>query len=202
MHTISGNGRGTGTISDGQNGGTSYAAAEGTTFLDGKVQILSRSFVTGGGSSGNGSASIRMTDFGDRRFKRNGKNAFDTAYEDTEGVNHFATVKISASNKVYDGQPNLATVTVVETDGDMGAVLANTTITYSNNNGPVTQPINASTDETMYPKDTCGSYVATATTNLRGYTITYVYENTRPGVTYSGTGRPHSGTGHAVACAC
>lgn len=198
MHTISGNGRGTGTISDGQNGGTSYAAAEGTTFLDGKVQIISRSFVTGGGSSGNGSASIRMTDFGDRRFKRNGKNAFDTAYEDTEGVNHFATVKISASNKVYDGQPNLATVTVVETDGDMGAVLANTTITYSNNNGPVTQPINASTDETMYPKDTCGSYVATATTNLRGYTITYVYENTRPGVTYAAQGLPSSGNGNSV----
>ena len=198
MHGVGGNGRGTGSISDGQNGGTSYAAGNGATFLDGKVRIISSTQVAGGGNSGNGSASIRMTDFGDRRFKRIGKNAFDTSYEDTDAVNHFATVKISAANKVYDGQPNLATVSVVETDGDMGAILANTTITYSNNNGPVTQPINASTDETMYAKDTCGSYVATATTNLRGYTITYVYENTMPGVTYASQGLSATGEGNSV----
>lgn len=144
-------------------GGTSYVATTGSewnTDTGGKVKVISTEMITGGNPAfTNGSATIRMVDFGDRRFKRNGKNAFDTAYEDTGAVNHFATVKISAANKVYDGQPNVATVSVVDTDGDMATVLANAKkITYSNNYGTVTQAINASTDAEMLPLNTTGSY--------------------------------------------
>ena len=183
-------------------GGTSYVATTGSewnTDTGGKVKVISTEMITGGNPAfTNGSATIRMVDFGDRRFKRNGKNAFDTAYEDTGAVNHFATVKISAANKVYDGQPNVATVSVVDTDGDMATVLANAKITYSNNYGTVTQAINASTDAEMLPLNTTGSYAATVTVSAPGYTIEYVYENTIPGFTYASKGLPASGDGDTV----
>lgn len=78
-------------------GGTSYVATTGSewnTDTGGKVKVISTEMITGGNPAfTNGSATIRMVDFGDRRFKRNGKNAFDTAYEDTGAVNHFQRSK-------------------------------------------------------------------------------------------------------------
>lgn len=191
------------------NGGLSWAAGVGTTLTDAgghKVQVLEVNISNDGGGSGSeqaGSSSIELVKSSVSRFSRNGKNAFDTAYEDTDpdsGIEEqHVTITITAANKLYDGNPDEATVSVSGnlSSTDMDNIVKNTTIVYANRKGTLTKaPSDASTDKNQYPRSDCGSYTATAKCTVSGYIITYRYENTNPGHTYDGSSP--SGIGDTV----
>lgn len=190
-------------------GGLSYVASNNQTFTTstGKtVTVLNATMYDGTGSAAYqpGSATIRMVDFGDCRFKRNGKNAFDTAYEDTDTIDinnpRPILITITVANKLYDGTANAATISVSGSiaSSEINSVIAATTITYSNRTGNLAgAPVNASTNENGYSRNDCGSYSATAECNARGFKVTYRYENTNPGHTYDNGGSP-TGTGATV----
>lgn len=188
-------------------GGTSYVATTGSewnTDTGGKVKVISTEMITGGNPAfTNGSATIRMVKSSVSRFSRNGKNAFDTAYEDTDpdsGIEEqHVTITITAANKLYDGNPDEASISVSGnlSSTDMDNIVKNTTIVYANRKGTLTKaPSDASTDKNQYPRSDCGSYTATAKCTASGYIITYRYENTNPGHTYDGSSP--SGIGDTV----
>ena len=191
------------------NGGLSWAAGVGTTLTDAgghKVQVLEVNISNDGGGSGSeqaGNSSIELVKSSVSRFSRNGKNAFDTAYEDTDpdsGIEEqHVTITITAANKLYDGNPDEASISVSGnlSSTDMDNIVKNTTIVYANRKGTLTKaPSDASTDKNQYPRSDCGSYTATAKCTVSGYIITYRYENTNPGHTYDGSSP--SGIGDTV----
>ena len=191
------------------NGGLSWAAGVGTTLTDAgghKVQVLEVNIINDGGGSGSeqaGNSSIELVKSSVSRFSRNGKNAFDTAYEDTDpdsGIEEqHVTITITAANKLYDGNPDEASISVSGnlSSTDMDNIVKNTTIVYANRKGTLTKaPSDASTDKNQYPRSDCGSYTATAKCTVSGYIITYRYENTNPGHTYDGSSP--SGIGDTV----
>ena len=189
-------------------GGLSYVASNNQTFTTstGKtVTVLNATMYDGTGSAvyQPGSATIRMVKSSVSRFSRNGKNAFDTAYEDTDpdsGIEEqHVTITITAANKLYDGNPDEASISVSGnlSSTDMDNIVKNTTIVYANRKGTLTKaPSDASTDKNQYPRSDCGSYTATAKCTASGYIITYRYENTNPGHTYDGSSP--SGIGDTV----
>ena len=191
------------------NGGLSWAAGVGTTLTDAgghKVQVLEVNISNDGGGSGSeqaGNSSIELVKSSVSRFSRNGKNAFDTAYEDTDpdsGIEEqHVTITITAANKLYDGNPDEASISVSGnlSSTDMDNIVKNTTIVYANRKGTLTKaPSDASTDKNQYPRSDCGSYTATAKCTVSGCIITYRYENTNPGHTYDGSSP--SGIGDTV----
>lgn len=189
-------------------GGLSYVASNNQTFTTstGKtVTVLNATMYDGTGSAvyQPGSATIRMVKSSVSHFSRNGKNAFDTAYEDTDpdsGIEEqHVTITITAANKLYDGNPDEASISVSGnlSSTDMDNIVKNTTIVYANRKGTLTKaPSDASTDKNQYPRSDCGSYTATAKCTASGYIITYRYENTNPGHTYDGSSP--SGIGDTV----
>lgn len=213
LHTVPGVAVGTGTkTSDGQTGGSSYAAGQGTSLLGGKITIISSETITGGGagSGTNGSASIRVVDLDQRLLRRVGKNAMDIDFQMNEcgyGVKN-ATVLLSVANKTYDGAPLHVTATFVAAESDPGVngndVLAGVSIVYSNNTSSnIPNPTNATTDGNRNPLATTNSYTATAS-YTGSYNVTFKWENTAPGKTYLAkqligvADTPVSGTGNVV----
>lgn len=114
------------------NGGSNYITSTGRTFTgsNGKsVTVLEAQSYVGTGATtwggdfnsyqnnfhpGNGYATIKTIRSAVDRFTRNGHNAYDTAYEDTDpyssGEPIRVTVNITVANKTYDGQPDVATL--------------------------------------------------------------------------------------------
>ena len=151
---------------------------------------------------GNGYATIKTIRSAVDRFTRNGHNAYDTAYEDTDpyssGEPIRVTVNITVANKTYDGQPDAATLSYSGnlSSDQMTEVQNATSIVYSNKKGTQASAIDASTDEHKNARQDCGSYTATVNCTAQGYIVTYKYENTDPGNTYPSGGA--SGTGSSV----
>ena len=213
LHTVSGVATGTGTkTSDGQSGGSSYAAGQGASLLGGNIVIVSTQMVTGGGAGAgrNGSASIRVVDLDQRLLRRVGKNAMDIDFQMNEcgyGIKN-ATVLLSVANKIYDGAPLHVTATFVANESDAGVngndVLAGVSISYSNNTSSnIPNPTNATTDGNRNPLAATNSYTATASYS-GNYNVTFKWENTAPGKTYlakqliGAADTPVSGTGNVV----
>lgn len=202
------------------NGGSNYITSTGRTFTgsNGKsVTVLEAQSYVGTGATtwggdfnsyqnnfhpGNGYATIKTIRSAVDRFTRNGHNAYDTAYEDTDpyssGEPIRVTVNITVANKTYDGQPDVATLSYSGnlSSDQMTEVQNATSIVYSNKKGTQATAIDASTDENKNARQDCGSYTATANCTAQGYIVTYKYENTDPGNTYPSGGA--SGTGSSV----
>lgn len=202
------------------NGGSNYITSTGRTFTgsNGKsVTVLEAQSYVGTGATtwggdfnsyqnnfhpGNGYATIKTIRSAVDRFTRNGHNAYDTAYEDTDpyssGEPIRVTVNITVANKTYDGQPDVATLSYSGnlSSDQMTEVQDATSIVYSNKKGTQASAIDASTDEHKNARQDCGSYTATANCTAQGYIVTYKYENTDPGNTYPSGGA--SGTGSSV----
>jgi len=194
------------------NGGSNYITSTGRTFTgsNGKsVTVLEAQSYVGSGATtwggdfnsyqnnfhpGNGYATIKTIRSAVDRFTRNGHNAYDTAYEDTDpyssGEPIRVTVNITVANKTYDGQPDAATLSYSGnlSSDQMTEVQNATSIVYSNKKGTQASAIDASTDEHKNARQDCGSYTATVNCTAQGYIVTYKYENTDPGGGASGTG--------------
>ena len=202
------------------NGGSNYITSVNRTFTgaNGKsVTVLEAYSDVGGGATssggnfrsyqdgfrpGNGYATVKTVRSAVDRFSRNGHNAYDTAYEDTDPTSGSdpirVTVNITVANKTYDGTADVATVSFSGnlSSDQMTEVTKATSITYSNKKGTLASAIDASTDQNQNPRSDCGSYTATANCTAQGYIITYKYENTEPGKTYPNGNS--SGTGSSV----
>lgn len=202
------------------NGGSNYITSVNRTFTgaNGKsVTVLEAYSDVGGGATssggnfrsyqdgfrpGNGYATVKTVRSAVDRFSRNGHNAYDTAYEDTDPTSGSdpirVTVNITVANKTYDGTADVATVSFSGnlSSDQMTEVTNATSITYSNKKGTLASAIDASTDQNQNPRSDCGSYTATANCTAQGYIITYKYENTEPGKTYPNGNS--SGTGSSV----
>lgn len=191
------------------NGGLNYVPSVGTVLTSdtgAKVKVIAATSTAAAGSASNsaGTSSIKVRKIAVSRFSRTGKNAFDTAYEDTNVIDtnnpRPILITIKAANKLYDGTANAATISVSGSiaSSEINSVIAATTITYSNRTGNLAgAPVNASTNENGYARNDCGSYSATAECNAPGFKATYRYENTNPGHTYDNGGSP-SDTGATV----